>query len=509
MADTDGEVALRAVGISKRYPGVVALDGVDFELRRGEVHVLFGENGAGKSTLISVLAGAQSANDGIIEMAGEVLHLVDVAAARARGISAVFQEFSLAPSLTVAENLVLGDEPGKFGFVDRRKMRRLAIDRLGEFRFPVDPDAVVESLSRAEQQMVEIAKAFRPELAVLILDEPTASLTDHESERLFDLVDQARSRGIGVIYVSHRMAEIRRLADRITVLRDGKLVQTVPGSTPEEELIRLMTGRIVDTLYPKLPTQGTQPVVRVTGLTTRDGKATDISFSVNEGEIVGFAGLVGSGKSTTARACFGLERMAAGQVTVHGEDCSGKAPVKMLRSGVIYLPSDRKKEGLFLNRALRESVTLPWLTTPRLSRGVLLRRKEERARAAELLDQLHLSPADPERPAASYSGGNQQKGLLGRALLGDCSVYLLDEPTVGVDVGARAAIYEQIVDLARHGHAVVLISSELSEILHLCHRVYVFSRGRVSAELKGRDITEESVLRHMMHWEQTSGSDAA
>lgn len=509
MAGTDGQVALRAVGISKRYPGVVALDGVDFELRRGEVHVLFGENGAGKSTLISVLAGAQSADDGRIEMAGEVLHLTGVAAARARGISAVFQEFSLAPSLTVAENLVLGDEPGRFGFVDRRKVRRLAIERLGEFRFPVDPDRLVESLSRAEQQMVEIAKAFRPELAVLILDEPTASLTDHEAERLFDLVDQARSRGIGVVYVSHRMAEIRRLADRITVLRDGKLVRTVPGDTSEEELIRLMTGRVVDTLYPDLPTQGTQPMVRVAGLTTRDGKVTDISFSVNEGEIVGFAGLVGSGKSTAARACFGLERMAAGQVTVHGEDRTGKPPLEMLRSGVIYLPSDRKREGLLLHRALRESVTLPWLTTPRLSRGVLLRRRKERARAAELLSRLHLSPADPERPAASYSGGNQQKGLLGRALLGDCSVYLLDEPTVGVDVGARAAIYEQIVDLSRRGQAVVLISSELSEILHLCHRVYVFSRGRLSAELKGQDITEEAVLRYMMYWEQTTGSDAA
>ncbi|HEX5994459.1 MAG TPA: ATP-binding cassette domain-containing protein, partial [Jiangellales bacterium] len=264
----DGQVALRGVGITKRYPGVVALDGVDFELRRGEVHVLFGENGAGKSTLISVLAGAQHADEGAIEMAGERVNLVDVAAARAHGISAVFQEFSLAPALTVAENVLLGSEPGRFGFVDRRRMRRLAAERLADFHFHLDPGALVESLSRAEQQMVEIAKAFRPELAVLILDEPTASLTDHEAERLFDLVERVRSRGIGVVYVTHRMGEIRRLADRITVLRDGRVVSTVPGDTPDDELIRLMTGRLIDTLYPQLPTPGDQPALRVEGLST-------------------------------------------------------------------------------------------------------------------------------------------------------------------------------------------------------------------------------------------------
>jgi ribose transport system ATP-binding protein len=509
MSNQAGDPVLRASGITKRYPGVVALDDVDLEVRRGEVHVLFGENGAGKSTLISVLSGAQQPDAGTLELEGHPAQLNDVAAARARGISAVFQEFSLAPSLTVAENLVLGSEPGRLGFVDRREVRRIARERLAQFGFSLDPDAVVETLSRAEQQMVEIAKAFRPELSVLILDEPTASLTDQEAERLFELVNEARRRGVGIVYVTHRMGEIRRLADRITVLRDGRLVATVPGQTPEDELINLMTGRVVETLYPELPEPGTTALVTVEGLTTHDGRIQDVSFHVNAGEIVGLAGLVGSGKSEAARACFGLERVASGRVTVSGHERTGASPRQMLKAGVVYLPSDRKKEGLFLQRPLRESVTLPWLAGKGLAWGSALRRRAERVQARAMTERMELSPADPERPAASYSGGNQQKGLLGRALLGDCSVYLLDEPTVGVDVGARVTIYRQLVELAGRGHAVVVISSELPEILHLCHRAYVFSNGRVAAELAGEQITEAAVLRHMMHWDDASGSDAA
>jgi ribose transport system ATP-binding protein len=512
MADATTELALKATGITKRYPGVTALDGVDFELRRGEVHVLFGENGAGKSTLIQVISGAQHSDEGTIEMRGEPVHLGTVAAARSHGISAVFQEFSLAPSLTIEENLVLGAEPGRMGVLDKRATRRLARERLEQFGFGLDPKTLVSSLSRAEQQMVEIAKAFRPELAVLILDEPTASLTDHEAERLFELVNDARTRGVGIIYVTHRMAEIRRLADRVTVLRDGKLVTTVPGHTSNDELITLMTGRVVEHLYPTLPAPPAADAaiaLSASGLATADGQVLGVDFTVRAGEIVGFAGLVGSGKSSAARACFGLERLSSGRVEVNGVDRTGAAPSRMLRDGMVYLPSDRKKEGLFLQRSLRESVTLPWLGSSGMSRGPWLRRREERAAAAQMLTHMELSPADPERPAAAYSGGNQQKGLLGRALMGDCNVYLLDEPTVGVDAGARVAIYDQIVQLAEKGYAVVVISSDLPEILNLTHRTYVFSQGHVSAELAGEQINEKTVLRHMMHWDDTTGSDAA
>jgi ribose transport system ATP-binding protein len=474
---------------------------VDFDLAAGEVHVLFGENGAGKSTLISILCGAQIADAGSIEFRGKEVGAYSVAASRQLGISAVFQEFSLAPTMTVADNLVLGSEPGIFGFVNSRTASRLAQERLDTLGSDIPTGRLVDSLSRAEQQMVEIAKAFRPELSVLILDEPTASLTDHESSRIFRLIEQAKSEGIGVIYITHRMAEISLLADRITILRDGRLVSTVPGDTDHDELIGLMTGRQVQDLYPELPEPSDIPVVRVEGLTTYDFAVRNANFEVRAGEIVGFAGLLGSSKSTAARACFGLERVASGTVSLWGRDVTGRTPRHLLRNGMVYLPSDRKKEGLLQNRPMRESVTLPWLAGRGLSRGPLLRLRRERVVAREMLARVNLNPPDSERPAASYSGGNQQKGLLGRALLGDCRVYIFDEPSVGVDVGARAAIYEQIVELSRNGNAVLLISSELPEILHLCHRAYVYSQGNIAAEIGGSQLAEEVVLRYMMQWD--------
>lgn len=510
MRNATGDPVLRAEGLTKRYPGVVALDRVDFTLFSGEVHVLFGENGAGKSTLIGLLTGAKHGDAGTLHLHGEPVQLRDVSDARARGISAVFQEFSLAPALTVEENLFLGMEPTRFGLVDRGAMRRGAIAQLERFGFDLKPTTVVSTLGRAEQQMVEIATAFRDELGVLVLDEPTASLTDQEAERLFELIDEARQRGVGIVYVTHRMAEIRRVADRVTVLRDGQLVETVDGDTSDGELITLMTGRVVDDIYPVLPAApASEPILAAKGLTIADGTLRDASFEVRAGEIVGFAGLVGSGKSAAARACFGLAPVASGSVRVRDRDMTGATPATMLAEGVVYLPSDRKREGLFAERPLRESVTLPWLGTPAFGRASLLFRGAERRQAAAMMERMDLSPPDPERTANSYSGGNQQKALLGRALLGDCQVYLLDEPTVGVDVGARVGIYQQIIELADQGHAVIIISSDLPEILHLCHRAYVFTTNRITAELTGDEITETSVLHHMMHWDTPSTSDAA
>jgi len=496
------ELVLQAAGIGKRYPGVIALDNVHYELCAGETHVLFGENGAGKSTLISIIAGANSHDAGQLLLDGSDVSLRSVADARRLGISAVFQEFSLAPTLTVAENILLGDAPTRLRILDRKRLNQIASARLADFDFDVDPDATVESLSRAEQQMVEICKAFRPELRVLILDEPTASLNDSECERLYSLISNVKARGVGVIYVTHRMAEIERLADRITVLRDGRNVSTVGGGTSAEELIRLMSGRVMDQIYPPLATPASTCVIEASNLTTRDGRARDVSYTVNRGEIVGFAGLVGSGKSQAARAFAGLEHIRSGTVHLNGEDVTGANAAKALRGGVVYLPPDRKAEGLLLNRPLRESVSLPWLRTKVLSIWGLLRRRNERRVVGDLLKTLNLNPPNPERLAEAYSGGNQQKALLGRALMDDCVALLLDEPTVGVDMNSRVSIYQRISDLANAGTAVVLISSDLPEILHLCNRVYVFSQGRAVAELSGAAINEQTVLQHMMHWDQ-------
>jgi ribose transport system ATP-binding protein len=494
--------ALETIQVSKRFPGVVALDSVSFGLLPGETHVLFGENGAGKSTLTSIIAGASTADGGTMRLAGSEVVLNGVADARRRGISAVFQEFSLAPDLSVAENVLMGEQPGRFGIVNRTAARRLARDRLKDLAFDVPLDSLLGSLTRAEQQMVEIAKAFRSGLKVLILDEPTASLNDTECERLYSLVADVKRRGVGVIYVTHRMGEIERLADRITVLRNGKYIATVSGDTPSEELIRLMTGRLMDQIYPPLSTPSDTVVLRTRGLTTGDNTVLNATFEVRAGEIVGFAGLMGSGKSQAARACAGIERIASGSIELQGRDVTGASVARSLKNRILYLPPDRKKEGLLLNRPLRESVSLPWLG--KLSRwGAFINRRAERRVVSDLLQRMKLRPPNPELTADSYSGGNQQKALLGRALMADCTVLLLDEPTVGVDVGARVSIYQRITELANDGAAVVIISSDLPEVLHLCHRVYVFLQGRVVAHLEGVEINEEKVLQHMMHWDKT------
>ena len=485
---------------------MVALDSVDFELRSGETHVLFGENGAGKSTLISIVAGANAADAGTMRIDGDQVHFHGVSDARKRGVSAVFQEFSLAPDLTVAENIVMGDQPGRLGIVNRRLAVQQARERLEEFGFELPLSSLVGGLSRAEQQMVEIAKAFRNDLKVLILDEPTASLNDTECERLYALVSEVKERGVGIIYVTHRMAEITRLADRITVLRDGRYVTTVDGGTSPDELIRLMSGRVMEQIYPPLPDAGERIVLQAVGITTRGGDVVDASFEVKAGEIVGFAGLMGSGKSHAIRACAGIETLESGQCHVNGEDLSRASVSHCLTEKVVYLPPDRKGEGLLLNRPLRESVSLPWLATREVSRGLFLKRRSESAVVARLLELMKLSPPDPERVAESYSGGNQQKALLARALMQECVALFLDEPTVGVDVGARVAIYQKIVDMAAAGTAVVIVSSDLPEVLHLCHRVYVFSQGRVSAHFEGEAIEEEAILQHMMHWDELETS---
>ena len=491
----DNNIILRCQGISKRFPGVLALDQVDFDLRAGEVHVLFGENGAGKSTLIGVVTGAYQPSSGRMIFRGQEIKSQSVNHARRQGISAVFQEFSLVPQLTVGENIALGAEPENRWLLDKRSIHKDAERIIERLAFPLHPNQVVGNLSRAEQQMVEIAKAFRSELSVLILDEPTASLTEKETTRLFTLIEQAKAEGVGIIYTTHRMAEIKQIADRITVLRDGKVIATVDAEAVEEnELLRLMTGRVIDQVFPKIKHRPMETVLEVKRLSTKEVK--EASFYVRRGEVVGFAGLVGSGKSSAARACFGAVNALMGEIRLHGENVTQLPPRDMLARGVFYLPSDRRSEGLLMQRGARENISLPALDLDMFSRFGFLRRRSETRHTRSLAQRLHLQPLNLERPVEFFSGGNQQKVLLARSLTRNFDLFILDEPTIGVDMGARVAIYEFIAELCERGAAVLLISSDLPEVLHLANRVYVFHRGRLKAELQDSAITEENVLRH-------------
>lgn len=493
----DARLLLETVGLTKDYPGIRALDDMNFNLRAGEVHVLFGENGAGKSTLISMLAGANTPTLGEIRFNDKPVELGSVHEARELGISAVFQEFSLIPQMTVAENIFLGAEPTKKGILQPKLQRQNVQDILDSLDFHLDPSKRIDHLTRAEQQMVEIAKAFRSELSVLILDEPTASLTNHETEQLFKLVNRLKTQNVGIIYITHRMAEIREIGDRITILRDGRFIDTVDAKTSsEDELVRLMTGRVVGQIFPKIDFHPGEVVLEVDDLRTVGGSVNGASVTVRHGEIVGFAGLVGSGKSKFAQACFGSYEIESGAITFKGEQIAKPRTRDMLKRGFMYLPSDRHSDGLMLMRPARENISLASLDIAPFSKGIFLDRKGEAKIVDELSTRLNLSPHRVERDAGHFSGGNQQKLMLARSLTREFDLIVFDEPTVGVDVSTRAAIYEFIAELCANGAAILLISSDLPEILNLTNRAYVFYQGRIQAELAGDEITEENVLSH-------------
>lgn len=502
VSGTEASPLLEMRGVTKCFPGVVALENVNFELMPGEVHVLFGENGAGKSTMISTIAGVHQPTEGQMFFKGESVTIHSVHEARDLGISAVFQEFSLVDQLSVEQNLFLGSEHTKHGFLNRKELRKRAKDILDRLGFPLKANQIVGYMSRAEQQMVEIAKAFRADLSVLILDEPTASLTEKETDRLFELIEQVKSQGVGIVYITHRMAEIHRIADRITVLRDGKYIDTVQADgVTEDELVELMTGRVIDQLFPTIKFNPTETVLRINDLETEDHRVKGASLEVKAGEIVGLAGLVGSGKSKIFRSCFGLEEVVGGSVEFLGEDVTGFSTRKMLDRGFFYNPPDRRAEGLVMIRNCRENVSLPSLYLPKLNKAGFLKRTAEKNMTSDLLERLELHPFKVEREVDHFSGGNQQKVLLAKCLTRDVNLYVFDEPTVGVDVGTRAEIYKFIAELCESGAAVVLISSDLPEVLHLSNRVYVMHRGLLQAELHGEEITQENVLKQFFEKE--------
>lgn len=481
-------------GLSKSYPGVKALDRVDFDLRAGEVHVLFGENGAGKSTLISLLAGANTPTEGEIRMHGKPVTIASVADAQDQGIFTVFQEFSLIPTMSVASNIFLGREPRIGPFIDHRTMRREAARMLAERGFRMDPAMTVAQLPRAQQQMVEIAKAFHGDLSVLILDEPTASLSDREVDNLFEFILRMKDAGLGIIYISHRINEFARIADRVTVLRDGAKIDTVEmNETSEAALIEMMAGRAITDIYPDIARNPGETVLEVENLHAWGVHGVDLT--VRRGEILGLAGLVGAGKSRLFRAIMGINPVEGGKVRFMGRDVTGQSTRRVIEAGMIYLTSDRKHEGLSLAAPATENVAID-LMMGICAKGPLVQHGKVRAEMARIFDHVEFPEHYRARAIAQLSGGNQQKVLFAKSFCHGSELYIFDEPTVGVDMGTRAALYRLIGELAEAGKAVVVISSDLPEVMNLSHRVVVMAGGAVSAELEGQAINETDILQH-------------
>ncbi len=483
--------------ITKRFPGVLALDDVSFTVERGECHALMGENGAGKSTLGKILAGVHPADGGEIRVDGNVIHPTDPHRARQLGIAMVHQELAFCPNLTIAENLCLGDLPKRFGVVSRAKMREQARAMLKEIECGLDVDVPISRLSTAQEQLVQIAGAVGTGANIIVMDEPTSSLSVAESEHLFNLLGLLKQRGITVIYVSHRMEEIFQLCDTITVLRDGRLVATERiARTNHDRVVHQMVGREVEFKTPHhVALELGEPVLRVEKLSS-PGKFKDISFTIRSGEVVGLAGLVGAGRTEIAQAIFGLDPRVFGEVYVGGKPIALRSTPKMMAAGVGMLPEDRKRQGLVLSMNCRENASLAALDSMTWPLGVI-KRSDERAITHNFLTRLKTRMASIESPVATLSGGNQQKVALAKWLARDCQLLMVDEPTRGVDVGAKAEIHTILDELARAKMGLLVISSELPELINLCRRIIVVREGRIVGELE-RDNFSQTVLLRMM-----------
>ncbi len=486
--------------IVKVFPGVRALDGVDLVVRAGEVHCLLGQNGAGKSTLIKVLAGAHRPDEGEILWHGEPVTLSTPDSAITIGISTIYQELDLVAGLTVAENIFLGHENSRGGLLRRgetRKATRALLGRLGHQEIRADRE--VGTLPASGQQIVSMARALSHDTKLIVMDEPSAALDQQEVKTLFRVIRDLTAQGVAVVYISHRLEEIRQVGDRVTVLKDGRTVATdLPAkNTPTSELIRLMTGRSIEYVFPdRVPEdQSAATVLEVSGLTLAK-KFADVSFSVRAGEIVGLAGLVGSGRSEILESVYGARRPGQGSVTVDGKRLRPGSVGAAVKAGVGLAPEERKSQGLLLDQAIYRNITVSSLG--RFARAGFLDSSAERAAAAELTASLDVRPPGVDRPVRTLSGGNQQKVVLARWLMRDCRVLLLDEPTRGVDVGARSEIYALIRSLAARGVAVVVVSSEMEEVLGLADRILVVREGRIVHSGPAAEIDEHRVLDLVM-----------
>jgi len=490
------ETILELNGITKIFPGVKALNKVRFDLRRGEIHALMGENGAGKSTFIKVIMGVHQAEEGEMLLDGKPVRFKSTRDAQKAGIAAIYQHVTSYPHLTVAENIFVGHMKKKLGVIQWKEMYAEADRLLQELNADFDSKSVMGNLSVAQQQMVEIAKALSLNARIIIMDEPTAALTKRESEELYRIAKKLRDEGVSIIFISHRFEDMYALATRVTVFRDAQYIGTydVDGIT-NADLIKAMVGREINDLFPKPEVQIGEEVLRVENL-SRTGYFKDVSFHVNKGEILGLTGLVGARRTEVVQTIFGAEKLASGKIFLEGKEVKIKCPDDAMKKGIGLLPENRQIEGLILDWGIGRNITLTELKkyTPVL----FIKEKLENLAAKDLAEQVDTKAVSVFDKASSLSGGNQQKVVVAKALGSDFKVLILDEPTKGVDVGAKAAIYEIMGELAQQGYAIIMISSEMPEILGMSDRIVVMCEGRVTGELSREEATQEKILELAM-----------
>ena len=485
-------IILRMKNINKRFPGVYALKNVNFELKSGEVHALLGENGAGKSTLIKVLGGIYHAEEGDIEIEGKNVSIASVQDAEQNGIAIIHQELVLVPHMSVAENIYLGREVGSGIFVNRSEMTKNAQKILDDLGMDIDARSLIKDLPIAKQQMVEITKAVSVNSKILVMDEPTSSISDKEVENLFKIMRDLTKKGVGIVYISHKMSELDEICDRVTVMRDGEYVGTKNvKETAKDELIAMMVGRTLTNYYVRdfMPTK--EVVLKVKNLKDGD-KVKDVSFELRKGEIIGFAGLVGAGRSEAMQAIFGLSKDAMGEIYIEGKKVSIKEPKDAIKNGLALVPESRKEQGLYLLQDIKYNTTIEVLDE--FIKNLNVNSKKEIEITQKYIDMMATKTPSQEQIIGNLSGGNQQKVMIGRWLATNPKILILDEPTRGIDVGAKSEIYKIMNELVKSGVSIIMISSELPEIINMSDRVYVMAAGTIRGCIDHEEISQENIM---------------
>jgi ribose transport system ATP-binding protein len=501
LADNGGRVMddsalVRAEGISKSFSGVPALKNVQFDVRAGEVHALLGENGAGKSTLMKIISGVYTRDSGDLYINGKPIGDLTPLSAQRLGIGIIHQELNLCPHLSVAENIYLNRELSSFGITSRKRQNREAKTYLAQLQLDVDPDTPVRELPVSKQQMVEICKTLSMRAKIIIMDEPTSALTDKEIDDLFNVIRMLKAEGCGVIYISHRLEELSRIVDRVTILRDGQYIKTLNfADTTLEEIISYMVGRSLHEKFPKIAMRRGAKALEVKHLSSPYGVGVkDVSFELYQGEIVAFAGLMGAGRTETARAVAGADKMSAGDVFLNGKKITIRNIRDAIKAGVYYIPEDRKRDGLCVKMTLAENITLPSLDV--ISHFGVISGAKETEKAVAMKDTLKIKTPSIGQYVANLSGGNQQKVVVGKWLMRDAKVVIFDEPTRGIDVASKIEIYAIINELKKQGIGVLFVSSELPEVLGMSDRVIVMCNGRITANLETKNTSQEEILTY-------------